>query len=298
MNLNDIFNKPLEGNDLISLNSKFFPCLINPFIKLEDYQKTNVTDEQKEINKAKFITKKRGRINKNSDYKNHIKRRIHNKYCNDNVRRKTKTLYHKYIIHFLNDLIKKKYKNIRIKFVKMDIRITKDISIEYNRYLLEKKIKDIIINVSKKYQNKDNNIKCIRLIESKKDNEEILNILNMTYKDLFINYYLKSTKNNTKDNSYEAHKEKILSLYGKEYLDIYIKNTENFIEFFMNGKNRKSRKVLEVEEINIPLKTESTETQSINEIINDDNKNINRKMISIGIQTDICDINSKLICFS
>jgi len=298
MNLNDIFNKPIEGNDLISLNSKFFPCLINPFIKLEDYHKINVTDEQKEINKAKFITKKRGRINKDSNYKKHIKRRIHNKYCSDNVRRKTKTLYHKYIIQLLNDLIKKKYKNIRMKFVKMDIRITKDISIEYNRYLLEKKIKDIIINVSKKYQNKDNNIKCIRLIESKKDNEEILNILNMTYKDLYINYYLKSTKNNTKDNSYEAHKENILSLYGKEYLDIYIKNTENFMEFFMNEKNRKSRKVLEVEEINIPLKTESTETQSINEIINDDNKNINRKMISIGIQTDICDINSKLICFS
>ena len=59
-----------------------------------------------------------------------------------------------------------------MKFVKMDIRNTKDISIEYNRYLLEKKIKDIIINVSKKYQNKDNNIKCIRLIELQKDNEE------------------------------------------------------------------------------------------------------------------------------
>ena len=297
MNLNDIFNKPIEGNDLISLNSKFFPCLINPFIKLEDYHKTNVTDEQKEINKAKFITKKRGRINKNSDYKNHIKRRIHNKYCNDNVRRKTKTLYHKYIIQLLNDLIKKKYKNIRMKFVKMDIRITKDISIEYNRYLLEKKIKDIIINVSKKYQNKDNNIKCIRLIESKKDNEEILNILNMTYKDLYINYYLKSTKNNTKDNSYEAHKEKILSLYGKEYLDIYIKNTENFIEFFMNGKNRKSRKIYEIEEINIPSESTSAESQT-NEVINKDNKNINKKMISVSTQTDIYDINAKLISFS
>ena len=297
MNLNDIFNKPLEGNDLISLNNKFFPCFINSFIKLENYQKTNVTDEQKEINKAKFITKKRGRINKNSDYKNHIKRRIHNKYCSDNVRRKTKTLYHKYIIQLLNDLIKKKYKNIRMKFVKMDIRITKDISIEYNRYLLEKKIKDIIINVSKKYQNKDNNIKCIRLIESKKDNEEILNILNMTYKDLYINYYLKSTKNNTKDNSYEAHKEKILSLYGKEYLDIYIKNTENFIEFFMNGKNRKSRKVYEIEEINIPSESTSAESQT-NEVINKDNKNINKKMISVSTQTDIYDINAKLISFS
>jgi hypothetical protein len=297
MNLNDIFNKPLEGNDLISLNNKFFPCFINSFIKLENYQKTNVTDEQKEINKAKFITKKRGRINKNSDYKNHIKRRIHNKYCNDNVRRKTKTLYHKYIIQLLNDLIKKKYENIRMKFVKMDIRITKDISIEYNRYLLEKKIKDIIINVSKKYQNKDNNIKCIRLMELQKDNEEILNILNMTYKDLFINYYLKSTKNNTKDNSYEAHKEKILSLYGKEYLDIYIKNTENFIEFFMNGKNRKSRKIYEIEEINIPSESTSAESQT-NEVINKDNKNINKKMISVSTQTDIYDINAKLISFS
>ena len=248
-------------------------------------------------NKVEFITKKRGRLNKNSGHINYFKRRIHNKFCKDNIRRKIKALYKKYIIQLLNDLIKKRFKNIRMKFVKIEIRNTKDISIEYNRYLLGKKIKDIIINVSKKYQNKENNIKCIRLIESQKD-EEILNILNMTYKDLFINYYLKSTKNNTKDNSYEAHKEKILSLYGKEYLDIYIKNTENFIEFFMKGKNRKSRKVLEVEEINIPLETESTETPSINEIINNDNKNINRKMISIGIQTDICDINSKLICFS
>ena len=267
------------------------------FKKLEGLSYTNIEDEKNQKNKVEFITKKRGRINKNSVI-NNITGRIHNKYCNDNVRRKIKTLYHKYIIQLLNDLIKKKYDNIRMKFVKMDIRITKDVGIEYNRYLLEKKIKDIIITVSKKYQNKDNNIKCIRLIELQKDNEEILNILNMTYKDLFINYYLKSNKNNTKDNSYELHKENILSLYGKEYLDIYIKNTENFIEFFMHGKNRKSRKVLEVEEINIPLKTESTETQSINEIINDDNKNINKKTISISTQTDICGINSKLISFS
>ena len=268
------------------------------FKKLEGLSYTNIEDEKNQKNKVEFITKKRGRINKYSVNLNHFKIRIHNRSCSDNVRRKIKALFNKYIIQILNDLMEKTFKNIKMKFVKMDIRITKDVGIEYNRYLLEKKIKDIIINVSKKYENKDNNIKCIRLIELQKDNEEILNILNMTYKDLYINYYLKSTKNNTKDNSYEAHKEKILSLYGKEYLDIYIKNTENFMEFFINGKNRKSRKILEVEEINIPLKTESTEIQSINEIINDDNKNVKKKMISIGIQTDISDINSKLICFS
>jgi len=247
-------------------------------------------------NKVKFITKKRGRLNKNFGHTNYFKRRIHNKFCKDNIRRKIKALYNKYIIQLINDLMKKRFKNIRMKFVKIEIRNTKDISIEYNRYLLGKKIKDIIINVSKKYQNKENNIKCIRLIESQKD-EEILNILNMTYKDLFINYYLKSTKNNTKDNSYEAHKEKILSLYGKEYLDIYIKNTENFIEFFRNGKNRKSRKIYEIEEINIPSESTSSESQT-NEVINKDNKNINKKMISVYTQTDIYDINAKLISFS
>jgi hypothetical protein len=268
--------------------------------QLKDMNKSNVSNKLDN----KFLIIKRGRkfkffYDKKKEEINLFKgKRIHNKFSNDNIRRRIKTLFHDYIIKLLNCLVKKLFIKLRMKFVKINSKITKNISIEYNRNLLDQKIKDIIIDISKKYQNKDNNIKCIRLIELQKDNKEILNILNMAYKDLYINYYLKSTKNNTKDNSYEAHKEKILSLYGKEYLDIYIKNTENFIEFFMNGKNRKSRKILEVEEINIPLKTESTETQSINEIINDDNKNIKKKMISIGFQTDISDINSKLICFS
>ena len=103
--------------------------------KLIEESQTSVDDEKNQTIKGEYISKKRGRINKNSVI-NNITGRIHNKYCNDNVRRKIKTLYHKYIIQLLNDLIKKKYKNIRMKFVKMDIRITKDISIEYNRYLL------------------------------------------------------------------------------------------------------------------------------------------------------------------
>ena len=38
-----------------------------------------------------------------------------------------------------------------MKFVKINSRITKDISIKYNRNLLDQKIKDIIIDISKKY---------------------------------------------------------------------------------------------------------------------------------------------------
>ena len=67
----------------------------------------------------------------------------------------------------------------------------------------------------------------------------------MTYKDLYINYYLKSTKINSSENSFESHKEKLLILHGKEYLDKFIENAKNFVEFFKNPKNRINKKYKE-----------------------------------------------------
>ena len=142
-----------------------------------------------------------------------------------------------------------------------------------------------------------------KFIEKQKGNEDILNILNMTYRDLYTNYYLKSTKENSLDNSYEAHKEKILSLNGKEYLEIFIKNAENFVEFFFKTKNRKSKKTKEVDTINIPIVNELAETV---DTLNEKNKEVigeqimktnDVEMISVSTQTDLCDINSKLISF-
>ena len=250
----------------------------------------------------KFITKKRGRKNKSnrrikeSDNKIKEEKMVHTKFSNDNIKRRIKALYNSYIIILLNNLIKERFTKIKMKFIKIYIRATKDIGIIYNRNLLNSKIKDIIINASNKYKDLDNNKKCIKFIEEQKNNEEILNILNMTYKDLYNDYYLKSTKDNNGDNSFEAHKEKILKLYGKEYLDKYIKNTENFVEFFMTGKNRKCRKPKEVDTIDIPteenelIKTGSTNDTNSNNLL--DNQ---KQMVSSFAQTEICDINSKLI---
>ena len=260
-------------------------------------------DKISNISICQFITIKKGRKYKSFDgelknINNYNVKRVHNKFSNDNVRRRIKALFNNYIIKLLNCLFKKRFKRIRMKFVKINSRNTKNISIEYNKNLLEKKIKDIIIDISKKYQNKDNNINLIKFIETQENTEEIQNIFNMTYKDLYTDYYLKSTKNDNQDNSYEAHKEKLLGKYGKEYLDKYIQNTEKFIEFFMNGKIRKNKKANEILSINIPLENESTDTTSIDEFINKENDNRNKKMISISTQTDICDINSKIIVFS
>ena len=260
---------------------------------------SNSLDKLKSIDDKFYIIKK-GRKGKNFNSGIINDRRVHNKFCNDNIRRRIKTLFNNYIIKLLNNLLKKNFIGTKMKFAKINIRITKDVGIKYNRNLLDKKIRDIITNVSNKYLNQDNNIKCIKYIESHKNNEEIINVLNKTYKDLYVNYYLKSSKNDILDNSFEAHKQKILGLYGKEYSELFIKNAYNFIEFFAKGKNRKPRRLEEVDTIDIPLE-ETLEIKSSEELknINDGTKTLkNKEKISVYTQTDISGINTKLISFT
>ena len=306
----EIYNKIRKETEFLPLNNNIYLKL--PIIEeLNSYPQCNLKTELKRKNEL-FITSKRGRKNKNIEKsvekinkaiissKNKVE---HNKFCNDNVRRRIKALYNKYIITFLNNLMKTKFEHNKLHFVKMNIRITKDIGIEYNRNLLNKTIKEIISSVSKKYQNSENNKNCIRFIEEQNHNEDILNILNMTYRDLFTDYYLKSTKENTLENSFEAHKEFILSTDGKLYLEIFIKNAENFVEFYIKSKNRKSRKIEEIDTINIPYENEKVETTDSSHIVNNHDlveqvmKTNTVTMVSESTQTDICDINSKLIAF-
>ena len=226
-------NLSMEISDLSILSKALYSN--KPFIeKTKSFPSFNANQEL--ISKEyKFRTKKKGRKKKISlNIENQSTRAtdpyeiVHNKFSKDNIRRRIKALFNNYIIRLLNNLIKQKYLNSRHYFLKMNIKVTKDLGIEYNRNLLNTPLKEIIVNISNKYQNKENNnIKCIKFIEEQKDNEEIINILNMTYEQLYINY-LNTTKNDSQENSFEAHKEKMLKVYGKEYLDKFIENTKNF----------------------------------------------------------------------
>ena len=254
--------------------------------------------EEKKVSK-KFLTKKKGRKKKSQEIKQEEEKGekiVHSKFSNDNIKRRIKGLFNNYIINLLNDLIKKKFRKTKIKFVKMDIKNTKDIGIEFNRNLLSKPIKEIIIDVSNKYQDLNNNKNCIKFIKEQKNNEEIINLLNMSYKDIYSNYYLVSKDS---ENSFEAHKEKVLETCGKEYLEKFVNNAEGFIDFFMNGKNRKARKQNEIEAINIPIENEGSDLSTMNEGIGDNLENyfLNKNMACSEAQTDICGIYSKIIVF-
>ena len=254
--------------------------------------------EDKKVSK-KFLTKKKGRKKKSQEIipeEENKEKIVHSKFSNDNIKRRIKGLFNNYIINLLNDLIKKKFRKTKIKFVKMDIKNTKDIGIEFNRNLLSKPIKEIIIDVSNKYQDLNNNKNCIKFIKEQKGNEEIINLLNMSYKDIYSNYYLVSKDS---ENSFEAHKEKVLETCGKEYLEKFVNNAEGFIDFFTNGKNRKARKQKEIEAINIPIENEGSDLSTMNEGIGDNLENyfLNKNMACSEAQTDICGIYSKIIVF-
>jgi hypothetical protein len=208
---------------------------INNIIKKEN--ELQITSK----NSINFIYKKRGR-KKNISIPTDSYTLIHDKYCDDNIKRKVKTHYHNFIVAFVNMKANHILENNN-KFGKISFDITQNITVEYNQKLFEKKIKDIIINVSDKYNNKDKNKNALNIVmKNANENSDIMKILNLTYKDLYLNYYLKSTKKlfegESEDESYEEHLLKLEKKFGNKYALEYKRNAENLIQFFYICKKR------------------------------------------------------------
>ena len=260
--------------------------------------------ESSHIPKKLFINKKRGRRLKKSK---EIRREgAHDRFSDDNLKRKVKTHFHNYIIALLNSkLVVDAPNNKTIKFGKIKSNITQNITVDYNQILFNKPIKDIIVEVSNKYQNKNINLECLAYVmKHQKENQDLIFYLDMPYKEMYLNYYLKSTKqdfsNYEVDESYEAHLTK-LKEFGDEYLYNYRKNAENLIDFYKTCKKRKARKANEEKSIINPYSTfdvsdlnnnnnsynEHIVNKNFNKIVdNDIDPFLGENKISIGIQTD------------
>jgi hypothetical protein len=192
----------------------------------------------------RFMNKKRGRIKKEKK-ENYKSSKTHDKFSDDNLKRKVKTHFHNFIIAFLNMKSKHILGN-KNKFGKISSEITQNITVEYNQNLFQKQIKDIIIQISEKYQDKNKNRNILQeLMKNGNQNDEIFTILNTNYKDMYINYYLKSNKKTfegEEDESYQAHLEKLRKSFGDLYVENYKRNAESLITFFYKVKKRERKK--------------------------------------------------------
>ena len=176
---------------------------------------------------------------------------LHTKDNDDNIKRKVKTHFHNFIVAYLNMLIRQTLKTKRIyKFKKMCSKITQDVTISYNKKLMDTPIKDVLVQVSNKFKDKDINLYYIEKIMQMKSNNEFENIgintlkeiLNTSYKDMMNNFYLKSNKklfeNEKLDESFETHIENLIIKYGYNYAIKFKQNAENFVQFYISSKQR------------------------------------------------------------
>ena len=169
---------------------------------------------------------------------------LHTKDNDDNIKRN-------FIVAYLNMLIRQTLKTKRIyKFKKMCSKITQDVTISYNKKLMDTPIKDVLVQVSNKFKDKDINLYYIEKIMQMKSNNEFENIgintlkeiLNTSYKDMMNNFYLKSNKklfeNEKLDESFETHIENLIIKYGYNYAIKFKQNAENFVQFYISSKQR------------------------------------------------------------
>ena len=288
MHTNNSENYEIDIKDDKTKNSELIK--INQILLLD---KNENNEENLTKNDKDFVNKKRGRKNKISS-DSEKKQSIHDKYSDDNLKRKIKTHFHNFIIAFLNmkskHILTKKY-----QFGKMSSEITQNITVEYNQKLFEKKLKDIIVEMSDKFQDKDKNRIALEIIMKKaKENDEIIQLLDTNYKDMYLNYYLKSTKETFKDDafdeSYESHLKKLEKLYGKEYIFDYKRNAQELISFFYKIKKRVRNKQFKelIKPQFLHFTNSNLEHNYIN--INDNVSNypiIPKKMTSTSTQTDM-----------
>ena len=294
---------PLNFSSVQSNFSKKL-CKIKICIPLREQ---NIAKYSLSFSDGKKIRKKgRRKLKPGQDYE----LALHTKDNDDNIKRKVKTHFHNFIVAYLNMIIKQTLRTKRqYKFKKMCSKITQDVTISYNKKLMDTPVKDILVQVSNKFKDKDINLYYIEKIFQMKSNNLFENdsintlqqLLNTSYKDMMNNFYLKSTKkvfeNEKIDESFEKHIENLTIKYGYNYAIKFKQNAENFVNFYISSKqrNHKGNKEDIVDEKNEKDKNLNCLNMNLEkkffEIIRDNNTS------SIGTptrsQSDSCDGSSE-----
>ena len=155
-------------------------------IYVPKFKITNKNESSEDINQVS--QKKRGRTNTGKS------KIIHNKYSDDNLRRKCKHLVLQNLMKFINDKIKEIYGHIGygMKIKKLLIINQEQISnatIKFNKNFLSKKLSEIFsVNISTRYTNFDKEHNKILISELINDKDEIKRnyfkmLFNLTFVD-------------------------------------------------------------------------------------------------------------------
>ena len=200
-------------------------------------------------NNNNYTKKKRGRKNKKTGETGK-----HNKFSDDNLIRRCKSILLKYLLNFINITIKDVYQNNigvgmnKMQLLKMNKKQIVNSKAKYNQEFLYKQLKDIFsdtITTKFKYHSIDHNKKLIQHLLNEKDEEKY-----KIFKPLFeltilecLNHFrghnnIKMLEGMTTLN--EAYQE--LKDKSESYIDEFKNYINNFEKIIMNKKSRNRRK--------------------------------------------------------
>ena len=203
-------------------------------------------------------TKKRGRKRKREDVSNDgddSNKKTHNKFSDDNMRKKCKNIVLKYILEFINRKIREKYLgkigygNLRkeLKILKQEEKVNSTVNNE--KLFLNKSIKEIFSeDISPRlynYSPTHNKIIIESLLnEEDEDKKNYFNSLfNITFLDC-VKYFrgdiiIKELEGFIR---FSSIKEKIKNKHGKKYVDLMLNYLKRFQYIINSKKPRKTHK--------------------------------------------------------
>ena len=206
-------------------------------------KKSENNKEEKNLgNKKKLLGRKR---------KDGIEKGKHNKYSPDNIIKKIKTIFFKYIIIYIN-LIKEKHaqkykENFEFKKLSYENYIN-NLKKDKEILLLNKPLKDFVsLEISSKHGlNFDfNRQKMEKILEEEKDNQKLKSILNMTFDEwIDIFTFKKKVDDDLEFNGLQDVLEDLYDKVDDEYFSRFIFYLFNYKNLFHNKKARKPKKKL------------------------------------------------------
>ena len=252
----DILNK-IAYNNKINYISNFNFFIIGQK-QLEKGRNINHNEKQKK--KDIKVNKKRGRKSERKEkfYNNNKDKdkKVHDKFSDDNLRKKCKNIILKGIFEFINKKLRDIYKeNLGHGDLRKELKMTSQSdkiksSIEFDKSFLDKNLKDIFSeNVSKRLSNFSpmHNKILIESLMNEEDNEKrnfFINLFKITFGEC-LRYFredpidIKELKGYPKLSSI---KNELIEKQGKEYANSLIYHLKHFEEIINNKKSRINKK--------------------------------------------------------
>ena len=221
------------------------------FKKIDDIQLEKIPIENVE---KEYLKKKCGRPR----IKNDDSIGVHNKFSDDNVRRRCKHLVLKNILEFINKKIEEVYNGkIGDGILKKKLHIINqsqksNATIDFNKYFLNKKLKDIFsVDITKRYSGlplNNNQIIIDRLLNEKDVNKKLYfnNLFDLSFIQCLEHFRgQKSIKELEGLKCFKDIKNEIYNKYkldGKDYVNVLEYYLNNYEDITNNKRARKSKK--------------------------------------------------------